>query len=212
MIDWSKLLPERSTKNRSFEELCYQLAKGLYSGETPFVPVDDSGGGDGVEFYATFPDGAQWGWQAKFFYPDGRLSNSRKTQIKKSLRKACEVHPNLTKFFLCAPSDLTPGEQKWFEKTLVKSRLNGEPVVPKGRELELEFWGHSELSAWLSEEHFAGKKLYFFEELELSMNWFRDQFEKQARGVREKYDRSLHTQTGAEEYVDALLGNGRLVD
>jgi hypothetical protein len=212
MIDWSKLLPEQSTKNRSFEELCHQIAKGLYRQKASFVPVDDTGGGDGVEFYATFTDDTQWGWQARFFYPNSRLTSSRKKQIKKSLRKACEVHPSLTKFLLCVPANLTPGERKWFEETLTNSRLDGEPVVPEGREVELEFWGHSEFSAWLSEERFAGKRLYFFGELELSRQWFRDQFEKQTRGVREKYDVSLHTQTYAEEYVDALLGNERLAD
>ena len=95
MIDWSKLLPEQSTKNRSFEELCYQIAKGLYRGEARIVPIDDSG--DGIDFYATFPDGAQWSWQAKFFYPNVRLTGSRKTQVKKSLQKACDVHPDLAK-------------------------------------------------------------------------------------------------------------------
>jgi hypothetical protein len=112
MIDWSKLLPEQSTKHKSFEELCYQVAKGLYEAEARFVSVNESGGGDGVEFYATFPDGTHWGWQAKFFFPDRRLTGSRKAQIKKSLQKACDVHPDLTKWFLCIPGELTPDERE----------------------------------------------------------------------------------------------------
>src|SRR5918994_2889845 len=96
MVDWSKLEPYGGTQYRSFEELCYQIAKGLYEHEGRFTSIDDSGGGDGVEFYATFPDGRQWGWQAKFFYPHVRLTASRKTQIKRSLQRACEVHPDLT--------------------------------------------------------------------------------------------------------------------
>ena len=51
MIDWSKLKTYISDKYRSFEELCYQVAKGLYEREGRFTSVDDSGGGDGVEFY-----------------------------------------------------------------------------------------------------------------------------------------------------------------
>jgi hypothetical protein len=35
MIDWSKLLPEQSTNNKTFEELCYQVAKGLRRSEPP---------------------------------------------------------------------------------------------------------------------------------------------------------------------------------
>ena len=212
MIDWSKLQLVQSTKNRSFEQLCFQIAKGLYGREARFIPVDDAGGGDGVEFYATFPDGAQWGWQAKFFFPDVRLTSSRKTQIKKSLQRACDVHPNLAKFFLCLPWDLTNNEREWFEKKLPRSRVTGRPTVPEGRDVELVFWGHEDLSGWLSEERFAGKRRCFFGELELSMQWFQDQFEKQSRGVRDKYERSLHTGTTAEEFVDALLGNEQFAE
>ena len=32
-----------------------------------FTSVNDSGGGDGVEFYLTREDGTEFGWQAKFF-------------------------------------------------------------------------------------------------------------------------------------------------
>src|SRR5215212_5093688 len=127
MIDWSKLKAGHRDKTGSFEELCSQLAKGIYGSDAQFVSVDDSGGGDGVEFYATFSDGRQWGWQAKFFYPDTRLTDSRKTQIKRSLQIACEVHPDLTDWFLCVPADLTPKERAWFEEGLHRSRVNGRP-------------------------------------------------------------------------------------
>ena len=57
MIDWSKLKPYQNDKYRSFEELCYQIAKGLYGEKGRFTSIDDSGGGDGVEFYLTLENG-----------------------------------------------------------------------------------------------------------------------------------------------------------
>lgn len=48
MIDWSKLKAGHRDRTGSFEELCYQLAKGIHGSEARFVSVDDSGGGDGV--------------------------------------------------------------------------------------------------------------------------------------------------------------------
>ena len=101
MIDWSELKPYENNKYRSFEELCYQIAKGLYGDKGRFTSVDDSGGGDGVEFYLTLENGDEWGWQAKFYHPDKRLSDSRKRSIKDSLKTACEKHPRLKKWFLC---------------------------------------------------------------------------------------------------------------
>jgi hypothetical protein len=50
-IGWSKLKPYDHTTYRSFEELCYCIAKNLYGHLGQFTSLDDSGGGDGVEFY-----------------------------------------------------------------------------------------------------------------------------------------------------------------
>ncbi len=212
MIDWSRLEPGQRDKTGSFEELCYQVEKGVYGSEARFVSVDDSGGGDGVEFYATFPNGTQWGWQAKFFFPDTRLTTSRKAQIKKSLQRACDVHPEMTCWFLCVPGELTRGEREWFEQKLPGLRLGGRPVVPTGRSVTLEFRGHRYFSDKLSEERFAGKRRYFFGELELSMRWFRNQFEKQVRGVRDKYERSLHTETYDGVLLHASLADDAFAD
>jgi len=63
LIDWLRLRTYASDMYRSFEELCYRIAKGLDGHEGRFTSIDDSGGGDGVEFYLTFPDGRQWGWR-----------------------------------------------------------------------------------------------------------------------------------------------------
>ena len=46
MIDWSKLKPYEGYKYKSFEELCFQVAKKLYENEGIFTSIDDSGGGD----------------------------------------------------------------------------------------------------------------------------------------------------------------------
>ena len=122
MIEWSKLKAYQNNKYRSFEELCYQIAKGLHGEKEGFTSVDDSGGGDGVEFYLTLPNGDQWGWQAKFYYPQERLSYSnRKQSITKSLKKACETHPRLKKWILCTPTNFTTKEQDWFKNTLPAS-------------------------------------------------------------------------------------------
>lgn len=212
MIDWSRLEPGQRDRTGSFEELCYQVEKGVYGSEARFVSVDDSGGGDGVEFYATFPDGTQWGWQAKFFFPDTRLTPSRKAQIKKSLQRACDVHPEMTCWFLCVPGELTRGEREWFEEKLPGLRLGDRPVVPAGRSVTLEFRGRRYFSDKLSEERFAGKRRYFFGELELSMRWFRDQFEKQVRGVQDKYERSLHTETHDGVLLHASLADDAFAD
>ena len=206
MIDWSELEAYKNDQRRSFEELCYQIAKGLYGEKGRFTSVDDSGGGDGVEFYLTLPNGDEWGWQVKFYHPNPRLSDSRKRSIKDSLKTACEKHPCLKKWFLCTPTNFTPkkrrsqGEQIWFGNTLPES-------IPENMNVELEHWGDSDFNNWLSEPRFSGKLNYFFGKLELNLGWFKRQFDKQMTGVGDKFDSSLHTETNVDAEIHALLGD-----
>ena len=205
MIKWSKLKPYQNDKYRSFEELCYQIAKGLYGEKGRFTSVDDSGGGDGVEFYLTLPNDDEWGWQAKFYHPQSRLSeSSRKQSIINSLKRACEIHPNLKKWILCTPTNFTPKEQTWFENTLPQ-------FIPENMSIELEHWGDSDFNNWLSEPRFSGKLNYFFGKLELNLGWFKRQFDKQVTGVGDKFDSSLHTETNVDAEIHALLGDKAFV-
>ena len=202
MIDWSKLEPYQGNKYRSFEELCYQIAKGLYECKGRFTSIDDSGGGDGVEFYMTLPNGDQWGWQAKFYHPNPRLSvSNRKQSINESLITSCQKHPRLKRWFLCTPSNFTPnGEQSWFDDTLLKS-------VPETMGVELVHWGDSEFNNWIREPRFGGIGHYFFGELELTFDWFHTQVKKQIRTVQDKFNEVLHTETNVDARIHAFLGD-----
>lgn len=212
LINWEKLKPYDRSQYRSFEEFCYQVATTLHEHEGRFTPIDDSGGGDGVEFYLTFPNGDQWGWQAKFYYPEDRLTDSRRASIKDSLQRACDIHPNLKRWFLCTPGKLTPDEQKWFDEDLKSAINKGRPVVPAGHPVQQDNWTESDFIGWMSEERFAGIKRNFFGELELTAEWFRRQFEKQLEGVGDKFIASLHTETDEEKRVHQLLGDDRFAE
>ncbi len=201
-IDWNKLKPYKDSKNHSFEELCYQIAKGRYEGKGKFTSIDDRGGGDGVEFYLTFPNGEQWGWQAKFYHSKDRLSQSnRKKSITDSFQRACEIHPRLKKWVLCTAINFTPKEQLWFDSTLHE-------IKP---DIEIEHWGDSDFLNWLSEPHFHGIYQFFFGKRQLNLDWFETQFEKQMAGVSEKFDASLHTETKVDDEIHALLGDNAFV-
>jgi hypothetical protein len=197
MIDWSKLKPYQGFNWKSFEELCYQIAEGLYCDKGRFSRIDDSGGDGGVEFYLTMPDGIEWGWQAKFYYPFQRLAGSgRKASIKKSLERALRNHERLEKWFLCTPTNLTSGEKEWFDKLQLKY-----PSVV------LEHWGDSAFNDFLRNPRFLGIKNHFFGELELSPDWFRRQVNKHIRNVRNKFIPNLHTETRVDFCIHTLLGD-----
>lgn len=199
-IKWEELKPYENDKRRSFEELCYHIANRLYQEKRRLISVDDSGGGDGVEFYLTLPNEDEWGWQAKFYYPNKRLSNSRKQSIINSLKKACEVHPNLKKWILCTPTNFTQNEQDWFDSELPNS-------IPEDMNVKLKHWGDSKFNSYFSDPNFKGLPSYFFGELELDLDWFITKFENVKDAVDKKFEASLHTETRVDTNVHALLGD-----
>lgn len=210
MFNWDDLKPLEGKQHTSFEELCYTIAKRKYGDRGRFTSIDDKGGGSGVEFYLTFPDGSQWGWQSKYFYdPNGRLNHGgRKRQIKKSLQRSCEDHPNLKKWFLCTPEDFTSDEQEWFENDLAPSVHGGEQVVPDDHDVELEHWGKSAFISHLSEEQYNGIRLFFFGELELSHSWFERVYRRALKSpAGERYTASLHTEADVGMSAHRLLGD-----
>ena len=103
---------------------------------------------------------------------------------------------------MCTPTNFTPDEQKWFDNTLRQSI---------SEDIEIEHWGDSDFNNWLSEPRFSGKLNYFFGKLELNLDWFKRQFDKQMTGVGDKFDSSLHTETNVDAEIHALLGDKAFV-
>lgn len=205
MIDWNNL---KGDKRHSFERFCYVLAKRIYGEKGKFTDIDDSGGGDGVEFYLTLPNEDEWGWQAKFFYPSGRLKQSnRKIQIKKSVKKALEVHTNLKKLFLCTPLRFTPAEIKWLKSDLlddIKKDLNQDSLT-----IEIPLWNEGNFDNFLSKPEMIGIRNYFFGVIELDFNFFKQQFELRKSRVRQKYLLDVHQNTNAERNIyEAIVKKG----
>ncbi len=202
MPDWSKLKPYHDDKRRSFEELCYQTAKCLF--QDRFTRIDDTGGGDGVEFYRVLAEGDEWGWQAKFYYPQPRLSQSgRKASIEESLISSCKKHLRLKKWILCTPTNLTPEERTWFNQELKKK-------IPANMTVELEHWGDSEFNDWIRQLRFGGIRSYFFGELELTMDWFKKRFEEISALYKNKFNPDLHTPTTLDGQIQNTLGESTL--
>ncbi|HZL53239.1 MAG TPA: hypothetical protein VFC37_20080 [Terracidiphilus sp.] len=161
MLDWSRLKTYQNSKYKSFEELCYQLAKRLHGSRGWFTSIDDSGGGEGVEFYLTLANGDEWGWQAKFYWPNPRLDASRKRSIINSLETSKKNHPRLVQWFLCTPTSFISkgknNEATWFSQTL--SKITGS--VP------IEHWDDRTIHEYVAQPAMVGISKYFFGELEL---------------------------------------------
>ena len=209
LVSWGNLKKYNTNQNKSFEELCYQLVYEEHSRKGKLTSIDDSGGGDGVEFFLEFSNGDIWGWQCKFF---GRLNESgRKTQIKKSLQKAYEKHGvNLKKWVLCSQLTFTNEEREWFFNSLPKSIHKGRKVLPQNDCVILDHFGDSKIINLLRK--YPDIHRYFFTDKLLDLDWFKRKFESISNSsvIKTKYLNNLHVSGQADEIVIQALSDSRL--
>lgn len=97
--------PWQGQVSRSFEELSYQLLKAEVPDGTRAIRTGNPDGG--VEWYATRPDGTEWGWQAKHVHDFGDLLGA----MTASVRAVVRDRPALTKLTFVISSNLTTGTQ-----------------------------------------------------------------------------------------------------
>lgn len=213
-INWDKLKPYSGDTKKSFEELCYQIVSEKFKNDilngAILTSIDDSGGGDGVEFYLTYENGDIYGWQAKFFANNRLNEGGRKEQIKKSLQTAYDKHPNIKKWFLCSKGNLTPDEKNWFDNDLQNSVKNGKTVLPLNHNIKLIHWGESELLNYLQD--YSNIYRFFFYEKILSFEWFKNRYkiDENRRQIKHKYMSKIHIQTDIDNEIIKILGNKRL--
>ena len=164
MIDWDKLKPEPS-QQENFEELCCQLAAREKTPEgSRFARLGQPDGG--VECFWGMPDGTETGWQAKF-HKKG-VQSTQKKQIDKSIRKARETHPRMTRYVVCLPVNQRQGRTKTF-----RDKWGAWAAAWKEETgMDVEFWGSAEIDERLNRQEHAGRRRYFFDKDYLDAAWF----------------------------------------
>jgi hypothetical protein len=85
-------------------------------------PVEGAGGDDGADVVAPV-SGGEHVYEIKSFV--GRLGTPQRRQIRDSLRTARKRRPTMLAWTLVLPTELTPGEQRWFNE-----KLSAEVAVP----------------------------------------------------------------------------------
>jgi len=202
---WSTIRPLNGSQQEGFEELVCQLAG------YEFVPADSKfrrkGKPDGgVECYWTFPDGSEWGWQAKYFITSP--TSSQWGQVDKSVKRFLKTHPAISRFTIAMPIDFSdarsPGQktakQKWDEhvdKWRDWANKQGQPV-------DFEYWGVHKLLDRLSQDMHRGRVFFWFQREFFDQRWFTQRIEESIADVGVRYTPELDVALPIAHVFDGL--------
>lgn len=204
-LNWHKLRPWNGSQQLAFEELCCQFAafempaagSRFFRKGTPDA---------GVECFWRLPNGDEWAWQAKFFLAP---PNARQwAEVDGSVKAALAKHSRLTKYTVCFPLDRPDARVKGQSSFLDKWNRHTDKwrqwAAAKKMAVEFEYWGESDLTLRLSQEHHRGRHWFWFNEERLSLAWFRKQLEEAIENAGERYTRDLNVGLPISKCFDAL--------
>jgi hypothetical protein len=218
-INFTAIAPRGGSKTSAFEELCSQVAAKTLANDVKFERFQGAGGDGGVECLATFSDGSELGWQAKYVFDIDNLIK----QVDESLKTALIIHPKLAKYHVCFPFDLTgptgrktkkgkrakSGKDKfddWTSQTVGTAKANGLTI-------EIVPWPASVITAKLIEHDVSGGvRFYFFSAIHLSSEWFTKHLEVATKSVGPRYTPDNNVKTTVNSWFSCLEAEKRWKD
>lgn len=215
-MNWQRFQTYNEAPTRAFEAMCNQLFELWVNREyketkQSFVVVNGSGGDGGVESYAVLVTGEKIAVQAKWF-PDS-IAASQFNQIKSSILTALEVHPQLIKYIVCVPRNLSNSKKGKNEKIVQKTEYSKwEKIVAEIKgiypNVEIVLWGDHSLESQLQYTEAAGVRRYWFENEEISKEIIQDSFDKQKQGwLVQRYIPVLHNRGTISRELGSFLGD-----
>ncbi len=204
-VDFTHIVPRGGSQRHAFEELCCQLAHRTIPGTATYARLHGAGGDGGVECFADLSPTDRIGWQAKYVSNIASLLD----QATPSLHTALEVHPQLSRYIICFPFDLTgPTRRRGrssFEKLDQWRRQREQDALATGRQISIEPWSASTLRGLLFEhDRSGGLREFFFNRTVLSNEWFSRHLDSVEVTAGPRYTSELNVQTDLYYWVAAL--------
>lgn len=202
-LDWAAIRPLNGGREKGFEELCSQLARMEAPDCARFVRKGTPDAG--IECYAVLADATEWGWQSKYFCA---LGDSQWQQIDHSIKVAIDKHPNLVRYFVCAPLDLPDAriegrksaKDRWDEHV---AKWRGWAQA-KHRSVEFVWWGSSEMLERLAKPGNVGRVRFWFDKHGFDREWFSARLDEAFRAAGPRYTPEVHVELPIAEDLDAF--------
>ncbi|KRL95861.1 NACHT domain-containing protein [Levilactobacillus hammesii] len=214
-ISFSEIQEVDGSKEAAFEDLVCLLARRQVEKDSQqrFYNNNGSGGDGGVECYSTFPNGDEFGWQAKFFLQSLNES-SRWNQLDKSVKAALKFHDSLVKYYICVPRILADGRRDGLKKTeMDRWREHVEhwkkTASEKSMNVEFVLWDSSKLKELILEDESIrdGITKQWFSKQFLSLSSLKKLCALSEKSLGKRYSEENNIDLPIEKALDALALN-----
>ncbi|MCG6118383.1 MAG: hypothetical protein MEQ07_09360 [Aquimonas sp.] len=208
-LDWTAIRPLNGGREKGFEELCSQLARAEAPPGACFVRKGTPDAG--VECYAILADATEWAWQSKYF---DKLDQTQWSQLDESVKAAIEKHPQLGRYYICIPLDLSDARivgkktgTQWksakdqWDKRVAKWRGWAQE---KNRTIEFVWWGSSEMLERLARTENVGRIRFWFDKRGFDGAWFSARLDEAIRAAGPRYTPEIHVELPIAQHLDAF--------
>lgn len=202
MVNFNNILSIDGNQQAGFEEFICQLAR--KERDSKLIEFTRLGNPDGgLECYWKLDDNSIIGWQAKYFMTS--FGSNQWNQIERSIENAITNFKefNLKKIIVAVPID-APIKMNKKREDKIKEWKEFENA---NDDLEIEFWGESEIIERISAPEMEGFKSFWFSELELPNHWFEERAENTILDFKNKYNPDLSIKTDNEKYFNSMSRN-----
>lgn len=207
-VDLSGIREHAGAKDRAFEELAYLVAWDL-EGLDRGTEIERRATPDGGIEFSCIPvgkgSGGRWAWQAKYLF---KFDASTFAQMTKSVVSALDSTPDLERYIFVVPKDRSAiALNKWNNAVADWTKK----AKSKGRKVEFEFRGESQLLAALTSEQHAGAIRYFFDEKFLTRKFMSDQIAREVANLGARYSPEVNVEIETRDVIDAACRGPRFV-
>lgn len=199
-VDLRAIRSHEGSQARAWEELVYQLRPltGDNHVETRKTRAPDAG----VEWYETYADGHQEGFQAKFH---ANLQDAL-SGMRESVEAVCAKRPTLTKLTFVVPYDFTDSgtastttDQDRWDKAVARWRTE----IPAASHIAFATIRAGDITAKLTLKEHAGRREYWFGGLEITDEWLKQRFAESVRVAGERYTPQADSPSAINSIIDA---------
>ena len=189
-LEFKSIRQWHGSQYQAFEELCYQLRDPTPKG-AELVKTGNPDGG--LEWYMSFQNGMQWGWQAKFVFDIGSLLNG----MEKSLKTVVKERPRCQGLTFCIPFDLPdapgPGERKSARQKFEYRKARWRQRIPGAEWVRIDLWSAGDLLQRLvGHPNQRGIEKFFWDEEVFSPAWCKQRLATSVKAAGERYSPELH--------------------